>query len=145
MQEGSEDANGASPLPGTQTGGGLLLVPLGWNGLLMTCSLGLGLVHLRGDCLANRTSAQPLQLPRGTGERGASEVACSAVFWARAPVEVGLRAVEEGGGGLRFSLTVPCGEWSPSTSFRGNVRCGRQGIYTAQEVQSRPHVSIHSP
>lgn len=43
----------------------------------MTCSQGLGLAHLRGDCLANLTSAQPLQLPRGTGDRGASEVACS--------------------------------------------------------------------
>lgn len=47
-----------------------MLVPLGWNGLLMTCSLGLGLVHLRGDCLANLMSAQPLQLPRGQGRGG---------------------------------------------------------------------------
>ena len=64
----------------------------------MTCSQGLGLAHLRGDCLANLTSAQPLQLPRGTGERGASEVACSAVISARTPTQVGLWAVEEGGG-----------------------------------------------
>ena len=64
----------------------------------MTCSQGLGLAHLRGDCLANLTSDQPLQLPRGTGERGASEVACSAVISARTPTQVGLWAVEEGGG-----------------------------------------------
>ena len=128
MLLGFEEGSRASPLPGTQTAGGLLLVLLGWNGLLMTCSQGLGLAHLRGDCLANLTSAQPLQLPRGTGERGASEVACSAVIWVRTPVQVGLRAVEEGRGSLRFSLTVPCGEWSPSPSFGGNVRCGPQGI-----------------
>ena len=38
---------------------------------------GLGFVHLKGDCLANHTSAQPAQVPRGIGERGALEVTCS--------------------------------------------------------------------